>query len=284
MNHLHTYLYLENNGFLEVSLDSPGNVYLMTDAAYKNYLASQEFEYYGGAVKTGKKMIKAPKEGKWHLVIDNSNTNESLNVALQITNGRQIYEDSEPVEERDTIIEKKNRKIAPEGEKNRKNVKDYRKHFQKEIIKLLKNIDEDDLKFLIEQATILVQNQKIHELNKEIEHYNEKISHKKKKPGKTKKAKTHTKEGVLIDIEQQSDNVFILVINGVRKVLSRMELRSIVTMCHSPLNDTDFSRQLYEWLNTRRNDILFDVKIRSAQHPLWPLLRRFLRNKFKAKR
>jgi hypothetical protein len=266
----------------------------MTDQEYTHYLVGREFQYFGGKANIGKNVIKAPRGGKWHLVIDNNNTNESINVALQITNGRQIFEneyikdnedneDNEAIEEREMAKRGKTRKTSSNKGNKKKNEKDYRKHFQKEILNIIKKIDEEGLTLLIEQATILLQNQKIHELNEKIQHYNEKSIRKKKKTVKTDKAKSHAKEGTLIDIEQQSDNAFILVLNDTRKVLSRIELRNIIGMCHSPMNDIDFSRKLYDWLTTSRNDILFDLKIRSAQHPLWPLLRRFIRNRFRAR-
>jgi len=271
MNHLHTCLYLEKNGIVQVSLDSPGNVYLMKDIEYRKYLEGKTFEGYGGLVKTVKKQIRAPKEGKWHLIIDNNDRQESINVALNISNGRQIaeYEMSEPQENQDESI------TGHEQEKNEKSDKEQQKQLIKEITKKLKELNKEDIEFLINQAKTIVHNQETEELNKEMKQYQKKL------------VNTDTQEelqNTTIDIEEQSENVFILVLHGVRKVLSRQELREIVKICHLRINDAAFSEQLYEWLKIRRNDILFDTRIRSANHPSWPALRRFLRNRFKIKK
>lgn len=297
MIHLHTYLYLERNGFVQVSLDSPGNVYLMKDAEYKKYLNGGEFECVGGMVRARKKVINAPKEGKWHLVIDNNNRRESLNVALNITNGRQISGDE--IQEKTSV--QKQRKNSSKEKKSVVSDKEHQKVLRKEISNKLKEIDVEGLEFLINQAKILIHKQEIDNINSEIDQYNnDYVIHaktKKKKAGsdkeinnddyvihaKTKKKKTGS-DKVLIEIEKQSENTFILVLCGARKILSRQELRIIVKMCHAPVSDAEFAAQLYEWLKIRRNDILFDARIRRADHPIWPNLRRFLRNRYKAKK
>lgn len=275
MNHLHTYLYLEKNGVVQVSLDSPGNVYLLKSPEYKKYLEGKAFQGYGGLVKARKKQIKAPGQGKWHLVIDNSNQQGSLNVALNITNGRQISEDEMAAPEISSGEKTKNKGTD-------KDEKEHKKFLIKEITARMKELDEEGLKFLIQQAKVLFHKQEVEKLNTEINHYNEnyvigaETERKKKKSDSTGKA--------LIDLEEQSENIYILVICGARKVLSRLELREIVKICHEQMSDAAFSARLYEWLKVRRNDILFDARIRTADHPAWPALRRFLRNRFKAKR
>ncbi|MBN2534996.1 MAG: DUF1883 domain-containing protein [Spirochaetales bacterium] len=274
MNHLHTYLYLEKDGIIQVSLDSPGNVYLLKDAEYKKYLEGKEFQGYGGLIKARKKQIKAPGQGKWHLVIDNSNQQESLNVALNITNGRQIPEDEMPAPE-NSFKEETDKKTAFKDEQERK------KFLIKEITGRLKDLDEENLHFLIQQARVLLHKQEVEKLNREIDHYND--SYVVGAEPESKKKKSSSSEKPLVDLKEQSKNTYILVLCGARKILSGLELREIVKMCHTQMSDSAFSSRLYEWLKVRRNDILFDARIRTADHPVWPILRRFLRNRFKAK-
>ena len=297
MNHLHTYLYLEGNGFIQVSLDSPGNVYLMKDTEYKKYVSGEEFKAMGGMVRARKKVIRAPQQGNWHLVIDNNKAQESMNVAINITNGRQIAENEI---QKKTTTKKQQKRTSKENESVVSD-KEHEKVLRREITKKLKEIDVEGLNFLINQAKILAHKQELDKINSEIDQYNnDYVIHaktKKKKSGsdkedddesyvihaKTKKKKTgHDK--VLVNIEEHSENTFILVLCGARKILSRQELRIIIKMCYAPVNDAEFSAKLYEWLKIHRNDILFDARIRTAGHPVWPVFRRFLRNRYKAKK
>lgn len=279
MNHLHTYLYMEKNGIIQVSLDSPGNVYLLDDTEYQNYLEGKEFQGFGGLVRARKKKIRVPGEGKWHLVIDNSNQQESLNVALNITNGSQISEN----EILDTKTPRKQKKLSHKGKiKQDECSKEQRKLLTKEITKRLKELDEEGLRFLIQQARILVQNQEIEKLNTEIDNYNK--NNESYVIGAEPEKKKSGSQKTLIDLEEQSKNTFILVICGARKVLSRLELREIVKMCHARMSDTAFSVKLFEWLKIHRNDILFDARIRTADHPVLVALRRFLRSRYKVKK
>ncbi|MBN1697694.1 MAG: DUF1883 domain-containing protein [Spirochaetales bacterium] len=285
MNHLHTYLFLEKDGAVVVSIDCPGNIYLMSGNEYSNYCASADFTAVGGKAKIGKNTIHAPKAGKWHLVIDNDDRPESLNVALSISNGRQLFEAFDGVENAERYQEAGKKKPPEDAPKNKgkKGGKDFKKRFQKEILDLVKDMDDAGLTFLIEQAEILIGDQEEEEMNRQVKIWNEKLTGKSKKTPESKRGKTGKGPAAVLDIEQHSENAFILSIGGVRKVLSRLELRSIVAMSHSRIGDAEFSSRLYDWLKTSRNDFLFDLNIKSADHPLWPRLRRFLRTKFKPK-
>jgi hypothetical protein len=285
MNHLHTYLYLEKDGVIQVSLDSPGNVYLLTDTEYTKYKQGSEFKGYGGLVKARKKNINAPGEGKWHLVVDNNNQQESLNVALNISRGRQLPE----TDSAEIPTSPEQQECYPEEisqEKNQgKNSKDRKEFLTKEITKRLKELNEDDLRFLMNQAKILVHNQEGEKLHQEI--MQEEIQHETDDyvvSAKPREPKNPSTRKTLVGLEEQSENTFILIVCGARKVLSRLELREIVKMCHAQMSDTAFSVQLFEWLKIHRNDILFDARIRTADHPVWPALRRFLRKRYKLKK
>ncbi|MBN2441441.1 MAG: DUF1883 domain-containing protein [Spirochaetales bacterium] len=276
MNHLHTCLYLEKNGSVQVSLDCPGNVFLMKDTEYKKYSTGEEFKAIGGLVTTRKKVLHVPKEGTWHLVIDNNEGQESINVALNITNGRQISENEmneQPPEEKPPQTKPRKKDPVPDD-------KEHRKFLQNEIIKKINEISLEGLAFLIDQAKTLLHNQEMDKINNEVTDYDDEYVI-RALPKNKKKADVNPNR---IDIEEHSENTFFLVMCGTRKILSRQELRIIVDMSHQPMNDAAFSKNLFEWLKIRRNDILFDAKIRSYDHPVWPALRRFLRSRYKAKK
>ena len=55
---------------IEVTLDHPANVQLLDATNYDNYRAGRAFRYHGGYVVSSPYHLRAPHQGKWHVVID----------------------------------------------------------------------------------------------------------------------------------------------------------------------------------------------------------------------
>ena len=70
MDYLHKALNLGTNDAVEVTLNMQANVMLLSDGNFNKYRAGQRFEYYGGLFKISPAILKPPRAGKWHLVID----------------------------------------------------------------------------------------------------------------------------------------------------------------------------------------------------------------------
>ena len=70
MEHLHQELDLGPNDVVEVTLDHPANVILLDPANYLAYQQKQPYRYYGGHATQTPFRIRAPRAGKWHLVVD----------------------------------------------------------------------------------------------------------------------------------------------------------------------------------------------------------------------
>jgi hypothetical protein len=55
---------------VRVLIDRAANVFLVDDEGLAAFKAGQKFNYWGGRSGMGEKIIKIPRAGNWHLVID----------------------------------------------------------------------------------------------------------------------------------------------------------------------------------------------------------------------
>lgn len=86
--HLHKAIELTTSDELKIGLTAPAHVYLLDDDNYSLYLDEQEFEYYGDTVHQSPYRLRAPQSGVWHLVIEQADPADSLNVAVEIVKPR----------------------------------------------------------------------------------------------------------------------------------------------------------------------------------------------------
>ena len=70
MNYLHNEFDAGPDDLIEVTLDAGANVQLMDPANFDNYRNGKRFHYYGGYVTTSPFSLRAPRQGRWHLVVD----------------------------------------------------------------------------------------------------------------------------------------------------------------------------------------------------------------------
>ncbi len=86
--HLHKTLNLTTEDEIRIGLTAAAHVYLLDEENYGLYLDEQEFEYYGETVHRSPYRIKAPRAGVWHLVVEQADPEDSLNVAVEIVSPR----------------------------------------------------------------------------------------------------------------------------------------------------------------------------------------------------
>jgi len=126
----------------------------------------------------------------------------------------------------------------------------------KEIRKLIKDIPDEGLIFLIEQANKLAYNKRVEDLNA----LQAKIS--KKSTSKAKHAEKKSAKECSVSVERGSFNrSFILIIGTTRKIVTEDEMVKLVRICHSSKNATEASSRLYNRLKHERDDILLDAGI-----------------------
>lgn len=70
MNYLHYQLHVGANELIQISLDRQAYVRLLDDVNYGLYRKGARYRYYGGLAKQSPVTVRAPRPGRWHLVID----------------------------------------------------------------------------------------------------------------------------------------------------------------------------------------------------------------------
>lgn len=124
----------------------------------------------------------------------------------------------------------------------------------KELRGLIKEVDEEGLAFLVQQARVIQHNMKIDELNREAEklHRNKGSS----------APKSVNREGASVSIERGSfGRSYILAIGGQRKIIDEEEILSLAEIARGAKTENSALDRLYRWLETNRDDILLDAAI-----------------------
>lgn len=161
----------------------------------------------------------------------------------------------------------------------------------KELNKLSKEINEEGLEFLVNQAKIILHNMQINKVNEELRKL-EKIDE------EIKNAKTDRDSAAGVEVEtdkravavEEAGNNFILVLGSSRKFLNLKEMRKVVHICQSAANgsssgnaETEAALRLYRWFKANRTDVLADGRIGNAHNPKIKELFRIITAKYRTK-
>lgn len=145
----------------------------------------------------------------------------------------------------------------------------------KELRKLIKDIPEEGLIFLIDQANKLVYNKRVEDLNVLQAKRNKKSS------SKSKATKKQPIKRCTISVERGSFNKsFILIIGNTRKSVTEDEMVKLVRICHIAENADDASARLYNRLKHERDDILLDAGIGSKNDKCLAEIYKYLKANF----
>ncbi len=149
---------------------------------------------------------------------------------------------------------------TPQKTTSKKSTKSTEKNaLLKELQSLIKDMNEDGLKFLINQTRVMLYNMKVDELNTEIKNLETKK--------RTIKKKAQSDKLALEIVEADDNSSFIFVINKARKFFSLEEMKKIVKLCHISKDGNDASQRMYNWFKKNRSDVLVDVGIGSSKNP-----------------
>lgn len=150
-----------------------------------------------------------------------------------------------------------------------------KEELQKELRKLIKDISEEGLIFLIEQANKLVYNKRVEALNAMQSKIN------KKSGNRSKTTKKQPVQTCTVAVERGSFNRgFILIIGSVRKTVTEDEMVKLVRICHNAENADDASARLYNRLKHERDDILLDAGINSKNDKCLTEMYKYLKETF----
>jgi hypothetical protein len=141
---------------------------------------------------------------------------------------------------------------------------------QNELIKSIKELNDEGLLFMIQQANVLKYNMQVDMINRE----------KQKLIGNQK---SNLKSGVEIIPGEQNRN-FIIQLGTARKFLSREDFRSMVLIVQEKDSIKELSSRLFRWMEKERRDILIDCNIRNSSNPLLIELIKQIKSKYKVKK
>ncbi|MBN2510201.1 MAG: hypothetical protein JXB03_07990 [Spirochaetales bacterium] len=141
-----------------------------------------------------------------------------------------------------------------------------------DLIKLLPQIDDEGLLFLLRQANTLIYNQKVDELNLQAEQLSQSREKGKAGPGKAVAKKgpqaARTAGEYPVSIEKGAFGTsYIMAIGTTRKTFAEYEMLALVQVCNAAEGKADAMVRMYRWLDRNRDDVLLDAGIGSAKHP-----------------
>lgn len=145
------------------------------------------------------------------------------------------------------------------------------------LAKIVKDIDEEGLLSLIEQANIIKYNQEVDNLNREYVKMNADKSKNKDEP----------KQEIVNEVKIEADpdkKTFVLIIGIKRKFLTREEIRQMTMICQVNESSVEISPRLFNWLKKERSDILIDFNIRDSSNTYVTRLINYIKENYKVKK
>jgi hypothetical protein len=84
MNFLKYEFDLGLNDAVEVRLDKQANVRLLDGQNFQRFRSGQKHEFYGGRALTSPYVVRAPRSGRWYLVIDLGGNAGTVNASVRV--------------------------------------------------------------------------------------------------------------------------------------------------------------------------------------------------------
>ena len=70
---------------VQVEFDQPVKVLLMDKTQYKRYKGGISYTYYGGGAESSPAMVRVPRKGDWHLVVEIGSYFENKEVDVKVS-------------------------------------------------------------------------------------------------------------------------------------------------------------------------------------------------------
>jgi hypothetical protein len=157
---------------------------------------------------------------------------------------------------------------------------DERKKLQEELHNLIEEIPEDGLKFLIDQANIILYNRKVDELNKAAERLNAGRGGTTGEKSPAEADNGESEERLTWVEEGSKGRSMFLVINNQRKIMDQEnEMLPLVKIAHSTSYINEGCEWLYRWFHRERDVVIFDAVL-TPEHPAMRQLYTYLREHF----
>ena len=163
--------------------------------------------------------------------------------------------------------------MSPSSAHKKESTADEKSLLLKELRSLIKQIDEEGLRFLIKQATTLIYNQKVEDLN------SSRAKAESSGKGARKKSRDGEEEPLVFFEQGKAGGTYFLDVEGKRVILDHDELMSMVRIAQSGAGEKAVRERLFRWLENHRDDILLDCGLHQGSHRM-EALRRRLQNDF----
>lgn len=169
----------------------------------------------------------------------------------------------------------RSRKKTDKGGARNKKGGSSEKDLIKQLSTILKELDEEGLRFLLQQALVLQHNMQVQKLQEELGKTSGKSGGKKRAP-QTAADDVDVKEG-------EDGSHFIIIMRNYRNFFDRGEMKKIVQMCHASSDAGDAARRLFNWFAQNRKDVLNNSSIHERTDPVLSNMYTFLINRYTVK-
>jgi hypothetical protein len=144
----------------------------------------------------------------------------------------------------------------------------------KELRSLIKELDEEELRFLIRQSHTMNYNKKVDELNRSREEMQEQ----RREEHRQKAGSAPDGPSVFFEAGKRSSG-YILEIDGVRSIMDEAEVYQLVRIAQGAASAKAAKERISRWFETNRDDVLMEVELKPRGKRMAALYER-LRNDF----
>ena len=88
--HLHKVLNLAAGDAIAVHANAPSFVFFADEENYAAYINDFDYDYYGSAVSSWPFYMAPPEPGIWHLIVEQSDPGDDLEVRIEIVNEKDL--------------------------------------------------------------------------------------------------------------------------------------------------------------------------------------------------
>ncbi len=173
-------------------------------------------------------------------------------------------------------------KKRPTRKQQSKKTSLQKQRLQEELARLLPDVDEEGLIFLIKQAQVIIHNLQVDRINREVEELEQtKKSPKRAAPSRAARSGASSAD---VQIEEAANGKsFYLVFPDTRKIMGLEEMRVLVRACYEPKRKSEALNRMYRWMQKERRDILSYGNIGSNISQLLEALFHRIREKYTLK-
>ena len=146
-----------------------------------------------------------------------------------------------------------------------------------ELIGMLEQLNNNDIKWLITQAKTMIYNQKVDAVN---EAARELLESKKRTGSETREKKTKTEVQTVDIIQAGSPKNFNILLGNARLFINLKELKSMVKIAEAADDAGDGAGRLFRWCSRERKDIILDGSIAGPGDPRLRIIHKILRDRY----